>query len=80
MLKEGGILKLKTDNVSLFDFSLEEFEASGLEFLMQTRDLHRSEYAEGNIMTEYEKNFSDKGMNICSAWVRFNSVGGTDNV
>ncbi len=72
LLKEGGILKLKTDNVGLFDFSLEEFEAAGLEFLMQTRDLHHSEYAEGNVMTEYEKNFSDKGMNICSAHVRFN--------
>ena len=72
VLKEGGILKLKTDNVSLFDFSLEEFEAAGLEILMVTRDLHNSEYAEGNIMTEYEKNFSDKGMPINSAWVRFN--------
>lgn len=80
VLKEGGILKLKTDNVSLFDFSLEEFEAAGLEILMQTRDLHRSDYAEGNIMTEYEKNFSDKGMNICSAWVRFNSKEETNNV
>ena len=72
LLKEGGVLKLKTDNVGLFDFSLEEFEAYGLEILMQTRDLHHSEYAEGNVMTEYEKNFSDKGMNINSAHVRFN--------
>ena len=71
LLKENGVLKLKTDNVGLFDFSLEEFEAAGLEFLMQTRDLHNSEYAEGNVMTEYEKNFSEKGMAICSAHVRF---------
>ena len=72
VLKVGGILRLKTDNVGLFDFSLEEFEAAGLEILMVTRDLHNSQYAEGNIMTEYEKNFSDKGMPINSAWVRFN--------
>ena len=71
LLKENGVLKLKTDNVGLFDFSLEEFEAVGLEMLMQTRDLHKSEYAEGNVMTEYEKNFSEKGMCICSAHVRF---------
>ena len=71
LLKENGVLKLKTDNVGLFDFSLEEFSAAGLEFLMQTRDLHNSEYAEGNVMTEYEKNFSEKGMSICSAHVRF---------
>ena len=38
---------------------------------MQTRDLHASEYAEGNVMTEYEKNFSEKGVPINSAWVRF---------
>ena len=71
LLKKNGVLKLKTDNVGLFDFSLEEFEASGLEILMQTRDLHNSEYADGNVMTEFEKNFSDKGMAICSAHVRF---------
>ena len=73
LLREGGVLKLKTDNVGLFDFSLEEFEAAGLTFLMQTRDLHASEYAEGNIMTEYEKNFSEKGVSINSAWVRFDA-------
>ena len=72
VLKVGGILKLKTDNVGLFDFSLEEFEAAGLEILMVTRDLHNSDYAEGNVMTEYEKNFSEKGMPINSAWVKFN--------
>ena len=75
LLKENGILKLKTDNVGLFDFSLEEFEAAGLEMLMQTRDLHNSEYAEGNVMTEYERNFSEKGMAICSAHVRFTPQG-----
>ena len=72
ILKEDGILKLKTDNVGLFDFSLEEFEAFGLNIVWQTRDLHSSEKNADNIMTEYEKNFSEKGMNICSAWVTFN--------
>ena len=27
--------------------------------------------AEGNVMTEYERNFSGRGQAICSAWVRF---------
>jgi len=71
LLKEDGILKLKTDNVGLFDFSLEEFEALGMDVIWQTRDLHASEKNADNIMTEYEKNFSDKGMKICSAWVKF---------
>ena len=72
LLKDDGILKLKTDNVGLFDFSLEEFEALGMNIIWQTRDLHSSEKNEDNVMTEYEKNFSEKGFNICSAWVKFN--------
>ncbi len=71
LLKADGVLKLKTDNVGLFDFSLEEFEAFGTEIIMQTRDLHGSPEAADNVMTEYEKNFSDKGTPICSAWIRF---------
>ena len=71
LLKEDGILKLKTDNVGLFDFSLEEFEAVGAEILWQTRDLHASEKNADNVMTEYERNFSQKGFSICSAWVKF---------
>ena len=71
LLKEDGILRFKTDNVGLFDFSLEEFEAGGAEVLWQTRDLHNTEKNADNVMTEYEKNFSDKGTPICSAWIRF---------
>ena len=71
LLKEGGLLIFKTDNVGLFDLSLESFAEFGLEILWQTRDLHNSERAEGNGMTEYEKNFSEKGFTINSAIVRF---------
>ena len=71
LLKEDGILKLKTDNVGLFDFSLEEFEAAGLSVEWMTRDLHASEKNADNVMTEYEKNFSEKGFTICSAEVIF---------
>ena len=70
LLKEDGILRFKTDNVGLFDFSLEEFSEYGATVLWQTRDLHNSEKNEGNVMTEYEKNFSEKGFAICSAWVK----------
>lgn len=71
ILKDGGLLIFKTDNVGLFDFSLEEFENFGLKIEWMTRDLHNSERAEGNVMTEYEKNFSEKGFTINSAIVRF---------
>lgn len=72
LLNDDGLLRLKTDNVGLFDFSLEEFEAVGATVIWQTRDLHASEKSADNIMTEYEKNFSEKGFPICSAWVKFN--------
>ena len=72
LLKEDGFLRLKTDNVGLFDFSLEEFEALGMDIIWQTRDLHASEKNADNVMTEYEKNFSENGFSICSAWVKFN--------
>ena len=71
LLKEGGLLRLKTDNEGLFLFSLEQFELCGLTVEWKTNDLHASEKADGNIMTEYERNFSEKGQPIYSAWVRF---------
>lgn len=64
LLKDGGKLTFKTDNDALFDFSLEEIGAMGLTADKLTRDLHRSEFATDNVMTEYEKSFSDLGKNI----------------
>ena len=69
LLAEGGVLRLKTDNVGLFDFSLEEFEAAGMQVLHMSRDLHNSPYNEGNVMTEYETNFSSQGIPIFFAEV-----------
>ncbi len=71
VLKEGGVLRFKTDNVGLFDFSLEEFAAMGLEMTDLTRDLHNSPLGEGNVMTEYERNFSEKGFPIHAVTVKF---------
>ena len=71
ILVPGGALIQKTDNENLFDFSLEQFAAEGLRVEYMTRDLHNSEYAEGNVMTEYEQNFSSQGMPIYSAKVIF---------
>ena len=64
ILKDGGVLTFKTDNVGLFDFSLEEIEAMGLSCEVVTRDLHASEWMEGNVVTEYEANFSSQGIKI----------------
>ena len=70
LLRDGGVLRFKTDNVGLFDFSLEEIEAMGLVPAIVTRDLHASEYNEGNIRTEYEENFSSQGVKINMLEVR----------
>jgi tRNA (guanine-N7-)-methyltransferase len=64
LLKDGGVLRFKTDNIGLFDFSLEEILAMGLECSKCTRDLHASEFNDGNIMTEYETAFSSEGIKI----------------
>ena len=64
LLKPTGVLQFKTDNVALFDFTLSEIEALGLTPFDVTRDLHASPYAEDNVMTEYEKNFSSQGYPI----------------
>ena len=64
LLKDGGVLRFKTDNVGLFDFSLEELAAVGLVPRIVTRDLHASEWMEGNVITEYEANFSSQGVKI----------------
>lgn len=69
MLPDDGQIVFKTDNRGLFDFSLEEFEAVGMRVTELTYDLHNSEYNRDNVMTEYEKNFSEKGFTINRAVV-----------
>lgn len=65
VLERGGKFCFKTDNVELFDFSLESVEnEEGLELTFVSRDLHASERAATNIMTEYERNFSSQGIKI----------------
>ncbi len=64
IMKKDGKVTFKTDNIMLFDFSVETAKECGWNILVETRDLHNSEYNEGNIMTEYEKKFSDLGHKI----------------
>ncbi len=65
LLVPNGYVIFKTDNKDLFDFSLEQVELAGWKLLNMTYDLHHSEYAEGNVMTEYEEKFSSMGNPIC---------------
>ena len=61
LLKPEGKIQFKTDNSALFDFSLEEVEATNFKANEVSYDLHNSEWNEGNVMTEYEERFSAKG-------------------
>ncbi len=63
LLCEGAEIHQKTDNMHLFEYSIEEFTASGYKLKNVSLDLHSSGF-EGNIVTEYEKRFSDLGMPI----------------
>ena len=65
LLREGGSFTFKTDNTELFDFSLEAVKnESCFDVVFETRNLHESERAESNIVTEYERNFSSQGIPI----------------
>lgn len=64
ILKESGEVHFKTDNDDLFDFSVDEFRRKDWELILVTKDLHNSEFLEGNVMTEYEAKFSSQGKNI----------------
>lgn len=72
VLTKNGEIFFKTDNKALFEFSLNSFSDYGLRLRNITLDLHNSKYEE-NIMTEYEKLFSEKGNPIyrCEAIYNF---------
>ena len=65
VLAPEGTVEFKTDNRGLFDYSLESIPAAGWTVKAHTFDLHHSDMAEGNVMTEYEIKFSAKGQPIC---------------
>jgi len=63
VLRPGGEIHFKTDNLPLFEFSLREFEHSGFTASDVTRDLH--ENGPVGVMTDYELKFHSQGMPIC---------------
>ena len=63
IFKEEKRIFLKTDNTGLFEFSIESLSCYGYKLKNVSLDLFNSAF-EGNIMTEYEKKFTDKGVKI----------------
>lgn len=68
ILKPGGQLRFKTDNVPLFDWSVKQFIRCGWEIVFQTHDLHKDGVCE--IMTDYEAKFHAQGVPICKCVAR----------
>lgn len=54
---------MKTDNLDLFNYSLDSLKDFGYEIVYYTNDLHKDNVVD-NIMTEYEKKFTQKGIKI----------------
>ncbi len=71
ILKEDGEFYFKTDNRNLFEFSLVSLNQYGMQFDEIVLDLHNSEQADENIMTEFEEKFSNKGERIHQLRARF---------
>ena len=65
ILKPDGVIEFKTDNVGLFEYSLEVVKDSKWKLDFCSFDFHSEKESEGNIMTEYEEKFSSQGNKIC---------------
>ena len=63
IFKGKKIIYMKTDNIDLFAFSIESLSDFGYKLKNVSLDLHNSDF-ENNVMTEYEKKFSSKGVKI----------------
>ena len=70
ILPENGEIHFKTDNRGLFEYSLASFSQYGMVLNKVWLDLHTSDY-EGNVMTEYERKFSEKGQVIYRVEAQF---------
>lgn len=62
LLKDGGRLIIKTDNVDLFAFTLENLENSKFKIIYKSDDYQ--DYDEFDTMTEYEQSFREEGIPI----------------
>lgn len=63
IFKNNKYIIMKTDNIDLFNFSLESLTKHGYNIEFMTNDLHSLNNVD-NIMTEYEEKFSNKGIKI----------------
>ena len=70
ILPAQGEIHFKTDNRGLFEYSLASFSQYGMVLKQVWLDLHASDM-EGNVQTEYEEKFSNKGQVIYRVEAQF---------
>lgn len=70
IVRPNGEIHFKTDNQGLFEYSLASFSQYGMILKQVWLDLHTSTY-EGNIMTEYEEKFANRGQRIYRVEAQF---------
>ena len=66
-----AVIRFKTDNRDLFEYSLESFSSFGMDLLTVSYDFHQGEPAGSCIMTEYEEKFAAAGLPIHYCEARF---------
>ncbi len=59
VLKKDGYIRIKTDNIKLFEFTLVSMNNFGFKFEEVYLDLHKTNI--DNVLTEYEQKFCEKG-------------------
>ena len=64
LLKKGGKIIQKTDDRDFFMFSLSEYQACGFALQEVSFNLHEHGNPEGNIVTEYENKWVQRGLPI----------------
>ena len=66
LLKDEGLIHLKTDNLPIHDYTLEIIKQEGHELLMCTKDVYLSSSSDPllSIKTHYENKFLEQGMPI----------------
>jgi tRNA (guanine-N7-)-methyltransferase len=62
VMKKDSEIHFKTDNLDLFNFSLDSLDEYGMNITYMTNNLHEENVF--NIMTEFEEKFSKKGIKI----------------
>jgi tRNA (guanine-N7-)-methyltransferase len=64
MQRPGSKLIFKTDSLDYFNWSLTRFQRSPYKVAGYTYDLHASEFAGGNFITQFENIFLRQGLKI----------------